>query len=53
MNKEKKFDCVKFKQELHEKAYKKSGAKNFREYIHYANEMANKSLLHKANNKNV
>ncbi|MDR1930235.1 MAG: hypothetical protein LBQ44_06335 [Treponema sp.] len=53
MNKEKKFDCVKFKQELHEKAYKKSGAKDFREYIHYVNERANKSLLHKANNKNV
>jgi hypothetical protein len=51
MNKEKKFDCVKFKQELHEKAYKKSGAKDFREYIHYVNEMSNKSSLHKTNNK--
>ncbi|GAB6391101.1 MAG: hypothetical protein MdMp014T_0474 [Treponematales bacterium] len=30
-------DCVLFKQELHELAYKKSGAKNFDEYIAFAN----------------
>jgi hypothetical protein len=31
-------DCVLFKQELHEAAYKASGAHSFDEYIKYANE---------------
>jgi hypothetical protein len=31
-------DCVLFKQELHETAYKASGAYSFDEYIKYANE---------------
>ena len=30
-------DCVEFKNELHEKLYKKSGANNFYEYIKYIN----------------
>ena len=30
-------DCVEFKNELHEKLYIKSGAKNFNEYIKYIN----------------
>ena len=30
-------DCVEFKNELHEKLYKKSGATNFHEYIKYIN----------------
>jgi hypothetical protein len=30
-------DCVLFKQDLHEKAYTKSGVKNFREYVDYIN----------------
>jgi hypothetical protein len=30
-------DCVEFKNELHEKLYAKSGAKNFSEYINYVN----------------
>jgi hypothetical protein len=47
MNKEKKFDCIKFKYELQEKLLKSSGAKNLREYVNYANEIARKSTLHK------
>lgn len=47
MNKEKKFDCVKFKNELQEKLYVKSGAKNLAEYIIYANKIACASPLHK------
>jgi hypothetical protein len=30
-------DCVEFKNELHKKLYKKSGANNFDEYIKYIN----------------
>jgi hypothetical protein len=47
MNKEKQFDCVKFKNELQANLLKKSGAKNLREYAYYANEVAQKSSLHK------
>ena len=47
MNKEKQFDCVKFKYELQEKLLKKSGAKNLREYVDYANKIARESPLHK------
>ena len=47
MNKEKQFDCVKFKSELQEKMLKKSKAKSLREYVKYANEAAKKSSLHK------
>jgi hypothetical protein len=36
-------DCVKFKQDLHEKSYKASGAKNFNEYIEYVNKSFAKS----------
>ena len=49
MNKEKQFDCVKFKNELQAKLLKKSGAKNLREYAQYANEEAKKSSLYKKN----
>jgi hypothetical protein len=47
MNKEKQFDCVKFKNELQEKMLKNSGAKNLQEYVDYANKLAQKSSLHK------
>jgi hypothetical protein len=47
MNKEKIFDCVKFKYELQEKLLKKSGAKNLREYANYANTLAQKLSLHR------
>ncbi|GMO58163.1 MAG: hypothetical protein Ta2G_18240 [Termitinemataceae bacterium] len=32
-------DCVKFKHDLHEKLFKKSGANNLREYIFYVNNL--------------
>ncbi|MDR0319875.1 MAG: hypothetical protein LBI28_00085 [Treponema sp.] len=51
MNKEKQFDCVKFKNKLQEKLLKDSGAKNLREYVEYANKVAQKSSLHKLNGK--
>ena len=51
MNKEKQFDCIKFKYELQEKLLKKSGAKNLREYVNYANMIAQESSLHKPNKK--
>ena len=50
MTKEKKFDCVKFKNELQTNLLKKSGAKNIREYVIYINEVAKKSSLHKSEN---
>jgi hypothetical protein len=51
MNKEKTFDCIKFKYELQEKTLKSSRAKNLREYVNYVNEMAKKSSLHKSEEK--
>jgi len=45
MNKEKLFDCIKFKNELHENLLKKSGAKNLREYVEYVNKAAKASAL--------
>jgi hypothetical protein len=48
MNKEKQFDCVRFKNELQEKLLMKSGVKSLREYVEYANEIAKKSPLHKS-----
>jgi hypothetical protein len=50
MNNAKQFDCIKFKYELQEKLVKKSGAKNLREYVHYANAVAQKSPLHRTKN---
>jgi hypothetical protein len=47
MNKEKQFDCVKFKNELHERLLKDSGARNLKEYVDYANKLAQKSSLHR------
>jgi hypothetical protein len=47
MNKEKQFDCVKFKYELQEKLLKKSGASNLREYVNCANKISQNSSLHK------
>jgi hypothetical protein len=47
MIKEKEFDCIKFKYELQEKLLKSSGAHNLREYVNYANKIAQKSPLHK------
>jgi len=51
MNKEKQFDCVKFKNELQENLLKKSGAKNLREYVEYVNKVAQESSLHRSNIK--
>jgi hypothetical protein len=51
MNKEKQFDCIKFKYELQEKLLKKSGAKNIREYANYANKISQNSSLHKIKEK--
>jgi hypothetical protein len=47
----KEFDCIKFKYELQEKLLKSSGAKNLREYVNYANKIAQESTLHKAKEK--
>jgi hypothetical protein len=49
MIKEKQFDCVKFKNELHENLLKKSGAKSLREYVEYVNKMVKTSTLYKNN----
>jgi hypothetical protein len=51
MNKEKGFDCIKFKYELQERLLKSSGAKNLREYVNYANKIAQKSTLHRTKEK--
>ncbi|MDR2132574.1 MAG: hypothetical protein LBP30_04425 [Clostridiales Family XIII bacterium] len=51
MNKEKRFDCIKFKYDLQEKLLKNSGARNLREYVNYANKISEKSVLHKAKEK--
>jgi hypothetical protein len=53
MNKDKKFDCVKFKYELQEKLLKASGAKNLREYVNYVNKVASKSSLHRIKEKTI
>ena len=47
MLKEKTIDCVKFKDELFMKSWKKSKAKSFREYVEYVNMRAEKSVLFK------
>jgi len=47
MNKEKKFDCIKFKTDLHIKLLQKSKAKNISEYVKYINDVAKKSSFHK------
>jgi hypothetical protein len=47
MNKEKHFDCIRFKYELQENMLKNSGAKNLKEYADYANRIAQKSSLQK------
>jgi hypothetical protein len=47
MNKEKQFDCVKFKNELHKNLLKQSNAKNLQEYMIYVNKIAQQSSLHK------
>jgi hypothetical protein len=51
MTKEKHFDCIKFKYELQEKLLEKSGAKNLREYVKYANKISQNSSLHKIKEK--
>ena len=53
MNKEKQFDCVKFKNELQKNLLEKSGAKNLQEYVAYVNKVAQKSALHKTKEKVV
>ena len=47
MNKEKEFDCIKFKYELQEKTFKNSEAKSLQEYADYVNKIFEKSPLHK------
>ena len=46
-------DCVEFKNELHNKLYVKSGAKNFDEYIKYINSVYsnNKTSFEEINTK--
>ena len=51
MNKEKQFDCIKFKDELQKNLLKNSGAKNLHEYVDYANKIAEKSPLHRVRKK--
>ena len=51
MNERKQFDCVKFKDELQKELLKRSGAKNLKEYVEYANKIAQKSSLHKTKEK--
>ena len=53
MNKEKQFDCVKFKNELQKNLLEKSGAKNIQEYAAYVNKIAQNSSLSKNNKKNA
>ena len=48
MNKEKQFDCIKFKDELQANLLRRSGAKNLREYVQYVNKIAKGSALHKS-----
>ncbi|MDR2545011.1 MAG: hypothetical protein LBD03_05630 [Methanobrevibacter sp.] len=47
--KEKDFDAIKFKRILQENLWKRSKAKNFKEYIDYVNEVASKSRVNKYN----
>jgi hypothetical protein len=47
MNKEKEFDCVKFKDELQKNLLRRSSAKNLQEYADYVNRLAKESPLHK------
>ncbi|MDR3291733.1 MAG: hypothetical protein LBT10_06265 [Methanobrevibacter sp.] len=47
MDKEKKFDCIKFKNDLQSKLLKDSKAKNMREYVDYVNKIALKSPLNR------
>ena len=47
MNKEKQFDCVKFKYELQKNLFDKSKAKNIQEYAAYVNKIAENSSLTK------
>jgi len=51
MNKEKQFDCVKFKNELQKNLFDKSGAKNIQEYAEYVNKIALNSSLSKNSKK--
>ena len=50
MNKEKKFDCIQFKNELQVNLVKKSGAKNLKEFVNFANKEAKNSKLFKVTN---
>jgi hypothetical protein len=44
-------DCVEFKNNLHEKLYTKSGAKNFGEYIKYVNLLYSNNKIFSEENK--
>jgi len=45
MSKEEIKDCVQFKNDLYEKSWKKSGAKNIDEYVKYVSEHVKNSPL--------
>ena len=47
LSKEKKFDAIKFKNDLQSNLLKDSKAKNMREYVDYVNKIASKSQLNK------
>jgi len=53
MNKEKQFDCILFKNELQRNLLEKSGAKNIKEYVIYANKIAEQSKLNKKYKNNA
>ncbi|KZX12099.1 hypothetical protein [Methanobrevibacter filiformis] len=52
MNNEKNLDAMKFKMQLQENAWKKTGAKNLHEYVEYVNKVTNK-LPSKKNIKTI
>jgi len=49
MNKEKAFDAIKFKRKLQDNVWKRSKAKNSKEFMEYINKNARKSILYRAN----
>ncbi|MDR2873172.1 MAG: hypothetical protein LBV42_00210 [Methanobrevibacter sp.] len=51
LNKDNKFDCIKFKDELQARPWKNSKAKNMKEHVKYVNKKASKAPLNK-NKKN-
>jgi hypothetical protein len=50
-NTTKVIDCIEFKDELHKKLYKESGANNFNEYIKYINAIYSDNRSNSVKNK--